>query len=126
WPWIKDQMPFDLSVLEASLRAMPLEVGTTPRAVLVISGHWEEPDFTVQTSPSPGMVYDYGGFPEFTYHISYPAPGSPEVAQRVMELLQAADIDALGDASRGFDHGTFAPLYVIYPEANVPVVQLSL
>jgi aromatic ring-opening dioxygenase catalytic subunit (LigB family) len=126
WPWIKDQMPFDFSVLEASLQAIPREIAVTPKAVLVVSGHWEERDFTVQTSANPPMLYDYGGFPEFTYHIEYPAPGSPEVARRVTELLGAAGITAGQDPRRGYDHGVFAPLYVVYPDADVPVLQLSL
>ena len=126
WPWIKDQMPGDLGPLERSLQAIPRELGTTPEAVLVISGHWEAPAFTVQTSPAPPMVYDYGGFPEFTYHIQYPAPGSPAVAARVGELLDAAGLGHRDDPHRGFDHGTFAPLYVMYPEADVPVLQLSM
>ncbi|MEZ5311943.1 MAG: class III extradiol ring-cleavage dioxygenase [Microthrixaceae bacterium] len=126
WPWIKDQMPGDWSKLEESLRRIPLELGATPRALLVVSGHWEESEFTVQTNPKPPMLYDYGGFPEFTYHIEYPAPGSPEVAQRVVELLSAADIAVATDDSRGFDHGVFAPMFVSYPEANVPIVGLSM
>lgn len=126
WPWIKDQMPGNWAPLEDSLRAIPIEIGVTPGAVLMISGHWEAPRFTVQTNPNPPMLYDYGGFPEFTYHLQYPAPGSPEVAGRVIELLTAAGIDAAGDDQRGFDHGTFVPLYVMYPDAEVPVVQLSM
>jgi len=126
WPWIKDQMPFDLSVLEASLQAMPGEIGVTPRAVLAVSAHWEEPEFTVQTNSHPPMVYDYGGFPEFTYHITYPAPGSPEVAGRVAELLDTAGLAVQQDPVRGFDHGVFAPFVVVYPEADVPIVQLSI
>ena len=126
WPWIKDQMPGDFGPLEASLRAIPREIGVTPKAVLVISGHWEAPEFTVQTSANPPMLYDYGGFPEFTYHIQYPAPGSPEVAARVVELLGGADIAVRTDGRRGFDHGVFAPLYVSWPDADVPVLQLSM
>ena len=126
WPWIKDQMPGDMSVLERSLQDIPRELGVTPRAVLVVSGHWETPRFTVQSSPRPPMLYDYGGFPEFTYHIQYPAPGSPEVAARVRELLDDAGIPNDEDARRGFDHGVFAPLYVVYPEADVPILQLSI
>ena len=126
WPWIKDQMPGDMGVLERSLQAIPAEIGATPRAVLVISGHWEAPDFTVQTSANPPMLYDYGGFPEFTYRIQYPAPGSPEVAARVQELLGESGIPVRTDDRRGFDHGVFAPLYVMYPEAEVPILQLSL
>jgi len=126
WPWIKDLMPWDLTKLERSLQAMPGEVGVTPRAVLVVSGHWEAPRFTVQTSPKPPMYYDYGGFPEFTYHLQYPAPGSPEVARRVGELLTAAGVPNGTDGRRGYDHGTFVPLYVAWPKADVPVLQLSL
>ena len=126
WPWIKDQMPGDMSILERSLQAIPAELGVTPRAVLVVSGHWETPRFTVQSHPHPPMLYDYGGFPEFTYHIQYPAPGSPEVAARVRELLDAADIPNDEDDRRGFDHGVFAPLFVSYPDADVPILQLSI
>lgn len=126
WPWIKDQMPGNWAPLEDSLQSIPRALGTTPHAVLVVSGHWEEPAFTVQTNPHPPMYYDYGGFPEFTYHIEYPAPGSPEVAARVSELLEGAGIETASDGVRGYDHGVFAPLYVMYPDADVPVLQLSL
>lgn len=125
WPWIKDLMP-GMDKLEASLQAIPAELGVTPRAVLVISGHWEEREFTVQSSPHPPMLYDYGGFPEFTYQLQYPAPGAPDVAARVGQLLEDAGIRAHYDAVRGYDHGLFAPLYVMYPDADVPILQLSL
>ncbi|MEZ5323316.1 MAG: class III extradiol ring-cleavage dioxygenase [Microthrixaceae bacterium] len=126
WPWIKDLLPGDFTALEVSLRAISDQIGTTPRAVLAVSGHWEEPRFTVQSNPNPPMLYDYGGFPEFTYRIEYPAPGSPAVAARVADLLEAAGIAHDDDPDRGFDHGVFAPLYVMYPEADVPVLQLSI
>lgn len=125
WPWLKAQMPGVYDNLEASLQDMPRQLGTTPKAVLMVSGHWEERDFTVMSSPRPPMVYDYSGFPAFTYQIKYPAPGSPEVALRVQELLRGAGFAAPADDRRGFDHGTFAPLAAIYPEADVPVLQLS-
>ena len=126
WPWLKEQMPGFFDRLEASLSDMPRQLGTTPRAVLMVSGHWEERDFTVMSAPRPPMVYDYSGFPAFTYQIKYPAPGSPEVARRVQELLRGAGFAAPADDRRGFDHGTFAPLKAIYPEADVPVLQLSI
>lgn len=126
WPWLKDGMPGVYDKLEASLKEIPRQLGGTPRAVLMISGHWEERDFTVMSSHAPAMVYDYSGFPEHTYQIKYSAPGSPETAARVQELLQGAGFAAFSDNRRGFDHGTFAPLAAVYPEANVPVVQLSL
>ena len=66
---------------------MPAEIGATPKAILMVSGHWEENDFAVMATPAPGMVYDYGGFPPFTYEIKYSAPGAPELAKRVAELL---------------------------------------
>ena len=126
WPWMKEQLGGAYDALEASLAQIPKQIGPTPDAVLMVSAHWEAPVFTVQANPQPGMVYDYGGFPEFTYHIRYPAPGAPGVAARVRELLTAADIPSDEDAARGFDHGMFAPMAVIFPNADVPVLQLSL
>ncbi|MAT05713.1 MAG: dioxygenase [Acidimicrobiaceae bacterium] len=119
-------MPGDWTQLTRSLQSIPREFGVTPRAVLVVSGDWEAPDFTVQSHPNPPMFYDYGGFPEFTYHIQYPGPGSPETAARVVALLDAAGIPTRVDTTRGFDHGVFAPLYVAYPAADVPILQLSI
>lgn len=126
WPWIKDSFGGDWGPLERSLQAIPGEIGTIPRAILSVSAHWFEPEFTVQTSPNPTMYYDYWGFPEFTYRVTYPAPGSPEVAERVVELLEAGGFAIRRDPVRGYDHGTFVPLVVAYPEAEVPVLQLSL
>lgn len=126
WPWIIDMMPGDMTKLKESLENIPRELGVAPRAILAVSGHWEESEFTVQTSPNPPMLYDYGGFPEFTYHIQYPAPGAPDVAARVGQLLEDAGIPARYDSQRGYDHGVFAPFYVAYPNADMPIVQLSL
>jgi aromatic ring-opening dioxygenase catalytic subunit (LigB family) len=97
-----------------------------PRAVLVITAHWEAVRPTVSSAAQPGMLYDYQGFPPETYRLSYPAPGSPTVARRVRDLLGDAGIVSDDNPQRGFDHGTFVPLMLIYPAANVPVVQLSL
>ena len=126
WPWMKEQLGGAYDRLEASLARMPADIGRTPRAVLMLSAHWEAPEFTLQTHASPPMLYDYGGFPDFTYRIRYPAPGAPELARRVRGLLAAAGIASREDAERGFDHGMFAPMAVIYPSADVPVLQLSL
>ncbi len=125
WPWVEG-LDVAFAELARSLAAMPAEIGTTPNAVLAISAHWETPDFTVQTHPSPPMLYDYGGFPPHTYQIQYPAPGSPEVAARIRQLLNAAGVEVSSDDERGFDHGTFVPLAVMYPDADVPVLQLSI
>ncbi len=110
----------------AALQAIPPSLPERPKAVLVVSGHWEEAEFTVGTSAAPGMVFDYYGFPEHTYRIKYAAPGSPEVAQRVVDLGRQAGIVVRTDAERGFDHGTFSMLQPMYPDADVPVVQLAM
>ena len=112
--------------LEAALADMPRQLGRTPRAVLMVSAHWEERDFTLTSHPRPPMIYDYGGFPDYTYRIRYDAPGDPTLAERTRQLLETAGLPARLDPERGFDHGAFTPLRVIYPDANVPVVQLSL
>ena len=82
WPYM-DDMRRMLHVLEQSLQDMPRQIGTTPKAVLVISGHWEDAAFAVMSNPQPSMVYDYSGFPAHTYQVVYPAPGAPALAQRV-------------------------------------------
>lgn len=96
------------------------------RTVLVVSGHWEAPVVTVQTSARPPLLFDYAGFPRETYELTWPAPGAPAVAARVRALLEAAGIPSRGDSDRGFDHGVFIPLKVAFPEARIPTVQLSL
>lgn len=126
WPWLDGPMRDSMTELETSLQRLPSELPAAPKAILMVSGHWEAPTFTVQTNPNPPMLYDYGGFPEHTYHIQYPAPGSPALASRVVELLSGAGIPVAEDAQRGFDHGMFAPLAVSWPDADVPVVQLSI
>jgi aromatic ring-opening dioxygenase catalytic subunit (LigB family) len=88
--------------------------------------HWETTEPTVTTSPAPPLLFDYHGFPPHTYQLTWPAPGSPEVAARVRSLLGAAGIASHEDASRGFDHGVFVPLKVAFPDADIPTVQLSL
>jgi aromatic ring-opening dioxygenase catalytic subunit (LigB family) len=126
WPWMAEQQRGAYDKLAASLRAMPAQLGEVPQAILMVSAHWEEREFTVMANPHPPMVYDYSGFPEHTYHVKYAAPGSPAVAERVRELIQSAGIAVGVDAQRGFDHGTFSPLAVAFPAAEVPVLQLSL
>jgi aromatic ring-opening dioxygenase catalytic subunit (LigB family) len=108
------------------LRSVPAEVGSPPKALVVISGHWEEPVVTIQNNPAPPLLYDYDGFPPSTYEIKFPAPGAPEISARVAALLGAAGIAWKYDHHRGFDHGVFIPLKVAFPQANVPIVQVSL
>ncbi|MDO8982598.1 class III extradiol ring-cleavage dioxygenase [Cypionkella sp.] len=74
----------------------------------------------------PGMLHDYGGFPPETYKITYPAPGAPDLAQRTADLIKSAGLPTHLDPKRGFDHGTFAPAYVMYPNAELPIFQISL
>ena len=126
WPYMKDQTNGAYDRLQASLQDIPRQLGLTPNAVLVISGHWEEASFTAMASPRPPMIYDYTGFPAHTYRVVYAAPGSPQTAERVQRLIEEAGFTARLDSQRGFDHGTFAPLAVMYPDASVPVLQLSL
>ena len=92
----------------------------------MVSAHWEEAQPTVMTGERPPMLYDYYGFPPESYSITWPAPGAPVVAARVRHLLDAAGFKAPPDGERGFDHGTFVPLKLAYPDADVPTVQLSL
>jgi aromatic ring-opening dioxygenase catalytic subunit (LigB family) len=96
------------------------------KSLLVVSAHWEEPVPTVHFGRAPGMLYDYYGFPEHTYHLSWPAPGAPDVARRVDELLRGAGFATGREEERGYDHGTFVPMLVALPEAKIPVAQLSL
>ena len=112
--------------LEASLQALPATLPERPKAILMVSGHWEEAAFTAMSSPAPGMLYDYAGFPAHTYEIAYPAPGDPVLAERVVGLIEAAGLPAARDAHRGFDHGAFCTLAPMFPDADMPVVQLSL
>jgi len=97
-----------------------------PDAVLVISAHWEEETATLQGLGHPPMLYDYFGFPPAAYEITYPAPGSPALAGRITDLLRQNRMDAQIDVQRGFDHGLFIPLSLMYPDATIPALQLSL
>lgn len=97
-----------------------------PTAILVISAHWEEPVATVNSHPSPGLLYDYYGFPEESYQLTYPAAGEPALAAEVVRVLQQAGLTANSAPQRGFDHGVFVPLKILYPAADIPCVQLSL
>lgn len=97
-----------------------------PKAILVVSAHWEEEVATITSSATPSLIYDYYGFPPAAYDIQYPCPGEPALAQQLQEVLLAAGIPARLDAERGLDHGTFVPLKLMYPEADIPCVQLSL
>jgi aromatic ring-opening dioxygenase catalytic subunit (LigB family) len=119
-----DAAPYDR--LEAYLRSFGESMKDKIRSILVISAHWEEATPTLHFGERPGMLYDYGGFPAFTYTITWPAPGDPAVAGRAAALLAEAGLDSGREEQRGYDHGTFVPLMLAFPEANIPVAQLSL
>ena len=97
-----------------------------PDAILVVSAHWEESVATLMSASAPEMFYDYYGFPEEAYAITYPAPGSPELANRIAGLLKENGVASRLDPKRGFDHGLFIPLKMMYPQADIPSLQLSL
>lgn len=97
-----------------------------PEAIIIISGHWEEEEFTVHNGTNPSLLFDYSGFPEHTYKLKYDAPGAPELAKQVQKLLADNGITAGVESKRGWDHGVFIPLKVIYPEDDIPVLQISL
>ncbi len=97
-----------------------------PDALLVVSAHWEEPLPTLTAGKSPPLIYDYYGFPDESYQIRYPCPGAPSMAGEIRELLGSAGIEARLDETRGFDHGLFVPLKIMYPDADIPCIQMSL
>ena len=105
--------------------ALPAQL-KKPDFILVVSAHWEESVATLMGAQQPAMFYDYYGFPRAAYEITYPAPGSPELASQVAALLMANHIPARIDEQRGFDHGLFIPLKLMYPQADTPCLQLSL
>jgi 4,5-DOPA dioxygenase extradiol len=97
-----------------------------PKAIVVVSAHWEERPLAIGATRRVPLIYDFYGFPERFYQLSYAAPGAPEVAQRIRELLAAASIACVDEPERGLDHGTYIPLLCMYPAADVPVLQISL
>jgi aromatic ring-opening dioxygenase catalytic subunit (LigB family) len=108
------------------LEGLAASLERPPRAMVVVSAHWEARVPTVMTNPRPPILYDYSGFPRETYRIPWPAPGDPALAARVRGLLEAAGLPSAEDAARGFDHGTFVPLKLAFPNADLPTIQLSL
>jgi len=121
-PLLGDESHFKLvSFLKAITSSLPL-----PSTILIISAHWEEDKVTIASGSRPSLIYDYYGFPEEMYHIEYPAPGDPVLAGKIFNLLQDNGIEAKLDEQRGFDHGVFVPLKIMFPKADIPCVQLSL
>lgn len=125
WPYV-EEMRLRFAHTEAEFKKLPATLPAKPKAILVITGHWQEHQFTVSTAEHPPTEYDYYGFPEHTYYVKYPAPGSPALAGRVRALLGDAGMECAEDEGRGFDHGAFVPLVLMYPDADIPVVLLSM
>jgi aromatic ring-opening dioxygenase catalytic subunit (LigB family) len=128
WPFVDSGIgdKLELENLATYLRSIASLPKTSPKALLVISAHWEEAVPTVMAGEHPPMLYDYYGFPPESYEITWPAPGHPGIASRVASLLAEAGINTARNMDRGFDHGTFVPLKLAYPKADIPTVQLSL
>ena len=97
-----------------------------PKAIVMVSAHWESTELLVSGNPQPETWHDFGGFPKALFEVQYPAPGDPQLAAEVIELLKADDLPARIDAKRPFDHGVWVPLSLMYPQADIPVVQVSL
>lgn len=127
-PWtIADMgMKKDYAPLRQYLAGLAENLPTTPKAILCVSAHWEAEVPTVQSAPRPPMLYDYYGFPPETYTFEWPAPGAPETAALVRDHLGHAGFETASDSDRGFDHGTFVPLMLPFPDADMPTFQLSL
>ena len=108
------------------LRGIASQLSERLTAILVVSAHWRTPEFSITAGPQPDLIYDYYGFPKHTYELTYPAAGAPALVEQVGRLLTEAGISNKQDAERGFDHGVFIPLKLMFAEADIPVVQLSL
>ena len=97
-----------------------------PDALIVISAHWESDPIAITAATQPRLIYDYYGFPDHTYELDWPAAGDPALAVTALELLEGAGINARLDNERGFDHGVFVPLKLMFPNAQVPTIQVSI
>jgi aromatic ring-opening dioxygenase catalytic subunit (LigB family) len=125
WPYV-DALRQMYVHTESELRGLPARLSIRPKAALVVSAHWETSRFSFATTATPQMEYDYGGFPPHTYQIRYPAPGDPALAEHARNLVAAAGIDVATDSHKGFDHGVFVPLSLMYPQADMPIAMVSV
>jgi aromatic ring-opening dioxygenase catalytic subunit (LigB family) len=114
------------SGMAAYLAGIAADLPAPPKAILVVSGHWETEGFAFTGAARPALVYDYYGFPPHTYELRYDAPGAPALAEQAANLLRAAGFVAAVDPARGLDHGVFVPLKVAFPEGVIPVVEMSV
>lgn len=112
--------------MQAHLAGLIASLPERPRAILLVSGHWEAPVATVHVGDGHPLLFDYFGFPDHTYRLDWPARGAPAVARRAAALLRDAGFATGEEATRGWDHGVFIPMMVAVPDADIPLVQLSL
>jgi aromatic ring-opening dioxygenase catalytic subunit (LigB family) len=127
--WIDSPPPFGPHAwdnLRGFLSGIVASLPARPKAFLIVTAHWEEAAPTVSVNPAPGMIFDYYNFPPHTYELSYKAPGAPEIGRRAAKLIRAAGLECAEDAERGYDHGVFVPMLIVDPEAQIPVVMVSL
>jgi len=125
WSFMEGEFRLRFQTLEHALGQIGKELEDV-ESILVVSAHWEERGFAISSGASPGMIYDYYGFPPYTYNVHYKAPGSPALAHRVQQLLESGGIKPRLDPNRGYDHGTFGMMKPLRPKADKPIVQLSL
>lgn len=108
------------------LRDLPATLPERPRAILVVSGHWETDGFAFTGAAQPPLLFDYYGFPKHTYELRYDVPGAPDLAAHSSALLAEAGFKAQVDRARGLDHGVFVPLKVAFPDADIPLIEMSV
>ena len=114
------------TVMDRFLLSLSKALPERPKAILIVSGHWETSGFALTGAERPSLIYDYYNFPPETYELRYEVAGAPALAKRAGSLLQQSGLEAQVDAARGLDHGVFVPLKVAFPDANVPVVEMSV
>jgi aromatic ring-opening dioxygenase catalytic subunit (LigB family) len=112
--------------MAAFLRGYHKDLPARPKAIIVVSAHWETKGFAFGAASRPGMIYEYSGFPPHTYQLNYPIAGAPALAARAAELLRSKGIEASVDAARGIDHGLFIPMMLSFPHADIPMIEMSV
>lgn len=112
--------------MAAFLRRYPEQLPARPKAIIVVSAHWETRGFIFGAAVRPTMIYDYSGFPPHTYQLNYPIAGAPALAARAAALLSSKGLEASIDEARGIDHGLFIPMMVSFPEGDIPMIEMSV
>lgn len=118
--------PHEWDELRLAIEGVIPSLPEKPKAIVVITAHWESREIAIGSKASPHLIYDYGGFPPHTYQLQHPAPGDPALAAHIADLLAAAGIDHRLDPDHGWDHGVFIPLKVMNPDADIPLVAVSV